>query len=74
MRVKHLLAVVPFVLGIGSIAAEAAVLEAWLALLNPNFHASCETAERVLEKLKLYIAVLVSLMRRRASSIVVLLP
>src|SRR5579863_657148 len=32
--VEHLLAVVPFVLGIGSIAAEAAVLGAWLPALK----------------------------------------
>ena len=53
----------PFVFAIGSIAAEAAVRGSGSLLVN--FDASWETAERVLEKPKLYIAVFVLLMRRR---------
>ena len=60
-----------FVFDVGSIAAKATVRRAGVILIE--FRRFVRAAACVLEKAKLYIMVLVSLMRRRASSSVVVL-
>ena len=70
--VEHLLVVMAFIFGIGALAAEASMRGP--RSLVVKFGCLCETAARVLENAKLYMAVLVSLMRRRASVTLVLLP